>query len=108
MKCFKAVGLLFIILTILSSYPICQQSFAKNEKIGIRITAICDVSKLSNTENNVYVLKPNEYRQYIDKKLKIKNMNVSGKTPLFLSSLPKGEYYVGVEIIINQKVLNPH
>ena len=107
MKGIKAVGLLFISLAILSSYPICQQSFAKNEKIGIRITAICDGSKLSNTKNNVYVLKPSEYRQYIDEKLSIEKMHVSGKAPLFLSTLPNGEYYIGVEIIFNTDVIKP-
>lgn len=108
MKGLKAVGVLFITLAVLWSAPVCQPSFSRNEKTGIRITAICDGSKLSHTKNNVYVLKPDEYHRYIDDKLDIKNMPVSGETPLFLSSLPKGEYYVGVEIILNQKVINPY
>ena len=81
MRGLKIIGLLFIILAIFLSYPVCQQLFAKNEKTGIRITAICDESKMSGTENKVYILKPGEYRQYIDDMLKIKEIPVSGKTP---------------------------
>ncbi len=85
----KEVGLFFIII---ATFPnlFFQQSLAKEDKTGIQISAICDKSKLNGTKNSIYILKPDEYHQYLDKELSIEDMKIFGNAPLLISSLQKG------------------
>lgn len=107
MKDFKVIVFAIISFAILSIHPFYHGPFAKEPNKSIRITAICDNSKLTNTQNNVYVLNLTEYRQYIDDKISLDKLKISGKAPLVLSSLSSGEYYIGVEIIFDTDVIKP-
>ena len=56
--------------------------FAKDKSAltGVSVSAICDDSKLPNTDIRVFLLKPNEYKQY----KRTKELTPIGKAPLLL------------------------
>jgi len=98
----------FTILTSWITTPLLGNQSTPQKTGEIHISAICGKGIYEqNNKCEIVLLNELEFSRWTQRELKIEDLKTVGETPLSITGLSEGLYYVGISAEIDMEVYNP-